>query len=825
MKTHHYLSIKRRLYPYAGIILMLAAGISYAPVASAAQTEPQGEYITSGDSIVLAPNADTSRDGIASPADSLQKPARPTVGLVLSGGGAKGIAHAGVIKALEENDIPIDYVAGTSMGAIVGSLYSCGWTPARMMEMFTSKEFGYWSTGTIDPKYESYYSKPDPSPEWAQVNLALRDSTDSSLQSLASQILPANLISPIPMNMEFLKLYLPYTAQCGENFNNLFVPFRCVTSDVYHKHKIVCSDGSLGDAVRASMSFPFVFKPIKMDGVLVYDGGIYDNFPVDVMQHDFNPDFIIGVSVSSPDTPPQQNDIYSQLEDMIIQNNNYSVPPEVGVKIQVPVLDFGVLEFDKAQEIYDIGYKTGLAMVDSIKSRVSSRVPEVAVNARRQAFAEATPDIKFDKIQVTGATKMQSRFLARQFNPDHLPVIDMDQVERGYYRAVTGGKLADLLPTAKLDGGDDDNTLMLQATVKNRWKFGVGGWVTSSTNSQLYLSFGYRTLSFNSLSLGLGGWIGQSYYAARLHGSMTVNSDTPSDVAAEFVVSRQKYYGSELLFYENSTPSFIADMQIFGRVSYNRQLGMKAKGYVSAGWGYLSDSYYPTNTGDFSRISKDKTRYSVGELKVGVESSTLNDPMYPNEGRELRSNIIGSYEFTKYLPEGDKAREVKYGGHGALSLEVYWRNFFRLHKKFTVGVTATAIATLQKLYQDYTATLVHSAAFAPTPSTRNYFNVAFRSNNYVAAGITPVWNPVGKLQLRGDFHAFAPFRNIVQTSDGMARYSGSFRKIEFIGEIAGVYNFPFASLAIYVNYLSYPSRNWNFGINLGLLFQAPRFLR
>ncbi|MDE5808355.1 MAG: patatin-like phospholipase family protein, partial [Muribaculaceae bacterium] len=268
---------------------------------------------------------------------------RETVGLVLSGGGAKGIAHVGVIKALEENDIPVTYVTGTSMGAIVGSLYSCGWSPERMMKLFTSKDFGYWSTGTINPDNITRISRLDPTPQWVGVNISLKDSTG------VMSMLPTSLISPIPMNIEFLELYSRYTLQCKENFNNLFVPFRCVTSDVYHKHKIVLSKGSLGDAVRASMSFPLVFRPIEMNGVLVYDGGIYDNFPVNVMEEDFNPDFIIGVSVSGPDQKPQQGDIYSQLEDMIIQNNDYSVPAKNGIKIQVPVLQFGVLDFGEAQ--------------------------------------------------------------------------------------------------------------------------------------------------------------------------------------------------------------------------------------------------------------------------------------------------------------------------------------------------------------------------------------------------------------------------------------------------------------------------------------------
>ncbi|MDE5923259.1 MAG: patatin-like phospholipase family protein, partial [Muribaculum sp.] len=90
------------------------------------------------------------------------KPAPQSVGLVLSGGGAKGIAHIGVIKALEDNNIPIDYIAGTSMGAIIGGLYAAGYTTDEMLDMILSKEFSYWSTGTIDPSYIYYYAKEEP---------------------------------------------------------------------------------------------------------------------------------------------------------------------------------------------------------------------------------------------------------------------------------------------------------------------------------------------------------------------------------------------------------------------------------------------------------------------------------------------------------------------------------------------------------------------------------------------------------------------------------------------------------------------------------------
>lgn len=744
---------------------------------------------------------------------------REKVGLVLSGGGAKGIAHVGVIKALEENGIPVDYVAGTSMGAIVGSLYCCGWSPENMMDMFTSKAFGYWSTGTIDKNMVYYFNTPSPTPRWLSLNLNFKDTT-----GIVSQIIPTSLISPIPMNMEFLKLYAPYTEQCDEDFNNLFVPFRCVTSDVYHKRKIVCADGSLGDAVRASMSFPLVFKPIKMDGVLVYDGGIYDNFPVDVMEKDFDPDFIIGVSVSSADKKPQENNVYSQLEDMIIQNNDYSLPSSKGVKIQVPVLDFGVLDFGAAREIYSIGYKTGLSMVDSIKKRISVSENPDSLAARRKAFRAATPLVTFDSVAVTGATRSQARYLRYLFDGDRKdPVIDMDEVQDSYYRAVTDGKLSNLLPQAEF-GEDNNNTLLLEATVRNPWSIGVGGWVSSSTNSMLYLTAGYHTLSLNSLDLDLGAWIGQSYYAGLFSAKFDLRTALPSYMEFDAVVSRQKYYDSELLFYQSSTPSFITDIQGFFRMNYCWAIGRQAKGYANLSYGWERDDYFPYNRGDFASSDKDRSLYRVAALKGGLELNTLNDVMYPSEGKEWLFNVLLSHEQGKLETAAGKG-DTGWTGHYSAGAELLWRHYFPLHPRFRLGTFVNGLVTFQNLYQNYTATMIHAAAFAPTPSTRNYFNVAFRSDNYGAIGVMPVWTPFSRAQLRGDFFAYCPIRHVSEDASGMARFDGWMKKPQFIGEIAGVYNFPFASLSVYVNYLSSPSRNWNFGINFGLYFQAPRLLR
>ena len=132
--------------------------------------------------------------------------AHQRVGLVLSGGGAKGIAHIGVIQALEDHEVTIDCIAGTSMGAIVGSLYAMGYSPSEMMALIKSPEFADWSQGRINQAYTYYMLEQQPSPALTHINLGFNDSINTT------SILPTSLINPIPMSFGFMELFGPSTA-------------------------------------------------------------------------------------------------------------------------------------------------------------------------------------------------------------------------------------------------------------------------------------------------------------------------------------------------------------------------------------------------------------------------------------------------------------------------------------------------------------------------------------------------------------------------------------------------------------------------------------
>ena len=776
-----------------------------------------------GGAAMAVEKADTARvvaDTVAVPAPTAQ-----SVGLVLSGGGAKGIAEIGAIQALEDNDIPIDYIAGTSMGAIVGGLYACGYTPAEMMEMIASKGFGYWSTGTIDPSLTYYFLRQPQTPAFARlnVNLSRTDSADTT-----PGILPASLISPLPMNFAFMDLFAAYTAQCSSDFNNLFVPFRCVTSDITAKKKIVCRSGQLSDAIRASMSFPCVFAPIKMNGVYVYDGGLYDNFPVDVMREDFAPDIMIGVDVHASDKGPQPHNIITTIENMAQVKQDYNLPADEGVHVRINVSEFSLLDWGKAKELYDIGYRRTMEMMDTIKSRVTSREPAETRRLRRAVFKSASPYVRFDSVHVTGGTRAQNEYLSHLFKPEKTDTFGITQARMAYYRALTPGQLRNLMPQADYNSRNGLFTLSLDADVKNNFSVGAGGYLSSSSNSFIFLSADYSSMSFRSTDARLMGWIGQNYMAAEFDGRLYMTSTHPSAFHLEAVFSRHKFYESDKLFYQDNSPAFITTYNAFGRLYYGWALGSKGKIQIGVGGGQERHNFYTSDRGDFSSSDKVRTNTDIAQALLRLEYNTLDNQSYPSAGYCVKTTVIGAigkYHYRELTGQNsgmtynDDARWIQ----GELKADYY----MPLANRFTLGLGADVMLSTRGLLNTYYASLVNAPAYAPTPATLNIFNKRFRANSFVAAGVTPIWMPVKNAQVRLTANVFLPVRRIEQRApDNLApRWGGWFRNPEFVGELDLVYNLPFASVCGYVNYLTYPARNWNVGLSFGLYFTAGKLLR
>ena len=744
--------------------------------------------------------------------------ARQTVGLVLSGGGAKGIAHIGVIKALEENDIPIDYVAGTSMGAIVGGLYAAGFTAEEMMALLQSKEFSDWSTGQIDEKLTYYFFKEKPRPAMFNIAISPGDSTKTS------SILPASLISPLPMNFAFMELFSGYTAQCGGDFDKLFVPFRCVASDVSAKKMVVCKKGDLGDAIRASMTFPVVFHPIEIDGRILYDGGIYDNFPTDVMKSEFKPSVIIGIDVAIPEPEVKPTDLITQLEDMIIQDRNEPMKPEDGVYIHVDLTGYGLLDFPKAKEIYDIGYNRTMEYTDSLKTVITRRMPSEMREKKRSDFKAKTPQIVFQSVEVTGGTKSQNKYLCSTFDANVKDTFGLIHAKEEYYRAITGGKLRNFIPKAQYDPKTGFFDLKLKADVKDNLNIGFGGWLTSAAGSMIYASARYKSLDQYSLDAGINAWVGKNYFAAEATGRLFLPYSTPSSFFAEAVISRTSSHNGTQYFYETDSKAALNDTEIFGRLHYSRALTRRSLIDLSLGFGHMDYSYLPDFLSGMSKKIEDTSIYNLWQVRLSYQYNSLNNNLYPTSGLEQvisAAALNGNYHYFPQAYSGNKERDDLLYGYVYHKIRYY----APLGNWFALGTEYELLASSRKLLSTYNQTIMTAERYVPTPSQFNNLNYRLNALSYVAAGFTPVVKITDALQVRTTLRCFLPMRRIKPCPDGTPRYGDWFADPTFFGEMAAVYTLPFASISLYGNYLQSEGNKWNVGVSFGLFFTAPKFSR
>ena len=252
------------------------------------------------------------------------------VTVVLSGGAARGGAHIGVLRALEEQKVPISSIVGTSIGAIIGGMYASGYSPDEIEKLMSSRQFQQWATGVMDDRYSYYYRKEDPNASWI--------TTSFDFTRKITGILPAQLIKTYEIDFQIMQMLAQANALARSNFDSLMIPFRCVAADVDTTASLVLRSGDLATAVRGSMSLPLVFAPVVIRNKLVYDGGMYNNFPCDVASHEFHPDVIIGSRVAVRYEKPDRDDMVSQLLTMLMerQSDTVNFPRSVMIVPDIP---------------------------------------------------------------------------------------------------------------------------------------------------------------------------------------------------------------------------------------------------------------------------------------------------------------------------------------------------------------------------------------------------------------------------------------------------------------------------------------------------------
>lgn len=333
---------------------------------------------------------------------------RKKVGLVLSGGGAKGIAHIGVIKVLEEAGIPIDYIAGTSMGAIVGGLYSIGWTTQELDSMVREQNWLALLSDRVARKDKLLSEKEISDTYILSVPLSLNKKFSLPSGVVAGQNV-LNLLNEMTIGYHDDNLL----------FDSLPIPFACVAYDMAKGEEVVFHKGNLPIAIRASMSIPGAFEPVVRDSMVLVDGGIYNNFPVDVVK-EMGADIVIGVDLASgPHDLTHINSIaglIGQITTIMGRDQYEKNLKNVDLYLKPDIKPYGTSSFN-AEAVDSLllrGERCGLMHWDKIlELQDKVYVEDEYMHRQERILAKDTDSIQIGPIKFIGLTKNEEVFTRR----------------------------------------------------------------------------------------------------------------------------------------------------------------------------------------------------------------------------------------------------------------------------------------------------------------------------------------------------------------------------------------------------------------------------
>jgi len=738
------------------------------------------------------------------------------VALVLSGGASKGGAHIGVIRALEENHIPIHCIAGTSIGAVIGALYAAGYTPDEMEQLMDSPEFQRWASGTRDESFSWYFREPAPTASWITLDINFK-------KKLTAQ-LPTNLVSPYQIDFEIMRLLAPVNAIAKGNFDSLMIPFRCVVADIDSSSAVIIRNGDLGMAVRASMSIPFVFNPVPIDKKLMFDGGMYDNFPVDVAMKEFRPDVIIGSRVAERYTKPDQDDALSQLLVMLMGKQNDTIPFANSVLITPDLPRVGLLDFTSTDVLADSGYQSTIRSITALRSLIRDSLNPEQLHIRRERFKSKRPALVFDSVVPSGLNRRQDIYVRKSLMHGK-PCVTVDNLRPRYLGFVAQDYVKSIYPKATFNDSTGRFVLRPEIRKTDNFSLGFGGILALGTYNEAFLELKYKYLWNHALHFAANGYFGRFYTSARAAARIELSSRLPVFFELNYTYNYFDFYKNANYFFDDIVPTYITEREYFGSLLTGIPLTRKGILALNLTYALTSDRYYQSNI--FSRTdTTDETSFNFFAPTLCFELNSLNYKLYSNAGARFRmefSYINGMEDMLPGSTMAKKAEIIEF--HEWFKFRILYDNYFEKAGPFSFGFYGEGVISNQPLFANYTSTLLYSSVFQPIPEAQTRFLPSFRAQSFASAGVKVLIGLFKKVDYRLEGYIFQPYQAITENpEDHTAELAKPFSYRSYMATTLLVYHSPLGPVSMGVNYFDKSSAPWSFFINFGYLIFNRRAL-
>ena len=743
------------------------------------------------------------------------------VGLVLSGGGAKGLAHIGIIKALEENDIPIDYVVGTSMGAVVGAFYAAGYSPEEIESIVRDPAFQHWIDGTSTERYQYNYTKKEDNASWLSFDLILDPKNGAQLNTPLANDLIINFV---------LNEFLTQAAQAaGFDFQKMMVPYKAIAADVFTQKTLALDSGSIMKAVRSSMAVPFFYRPIKNNNQYLFDGGIYNNFPADIMKRDFAPDVIIGSNVGTKlsETYPFDTDdqiINDALLFLFLDKTNPSVLSEQDIYIEPDIENnYSAIDFDQVDALIDSGYNATLRKIPELLEKIDSRRNKAQVSLMRRDFHEKFNPYSFYDLKLFGFTSEQEKFIRKliDFKSGSKTIT---QISNAYFQLVSEPYFKNVYPNFSFDveKGEYIFELYLKSTAQRALTVEFGGNLSTREVSTLQLGAQLNSFKRKLNTYKVMASTGRFYESLNLSTRFNLNPKTRLFVEPDFHYNHWDYLNTEDIFDDTVNPLVLkrTDRRLGGTLGIGT--GLRSVFTLENG-GIRNTDVFSNTEGVSSSAILDEFRLIGFRAKLAYERNSLNKKQFPTLGTRFYASmkfINGSTSFTPGTTsvQYDAFNPQTFSGSSRwITLSLAFDEYKQVTNNYSFGWSFESAYSNISPLNNFRSTLLYLPAFEPMYDSKTYFLDDYRSPGFVAAGMKHIWSLGESLDLRMEFYAFSSFRTVQETSNQQAEILNGFRKPQFMGMSALIYNTIVGPLSARFNYIQGNSAPFGLMLSFGYL--------
>lgn len=739
------------------------------------------------------------------------------VGLVLSGGGALGFAHIGALKALEDHGVPIDCIAGTSSGALVGAFYAAGYSPEEIESRAVSTTRKWLSPG-LEFQKNQYADLDDPDGAFIEVPVSFRD---------VKRNLPDNLFSDYEINIGLNRMLAPASGAAQNDFDSLFVPFRAVAADVLEQRPVVLKSGSLPFAVRASMAVPLFFTSVSNDSLEnLYDGGVYDNFPVKPLQEAFQPDFIIGIHTGG--AKPTKKDIQSKgnfirtlISQRFVDQKTWEKMPDESFLIMPDLPDMSVFDFDEAsiRRAIQAGYDATANCIDDLRRKLVARRDSNYIEERRAAFRKRWKPVLIDSMNLEQLSNGQRFYLKNLFNARKTR--ELKDLEEFYYRLNYETHYYSVFPRLYYRSIDSAYTLKLSLLSVPRFSIKFGGAFFSPTDHQVNGGVIFRGSSFVGYEAAFDLVQGSFQSLAGFRGRINLPSRIPVTFEIENYVSFINHQRLTFTLFNSRKSANIFSRHFVIQPKLLFPLYKKLR--ITASYTYLnSRDRYHTEEGALDNDTLDNSYFDGNFAELSLLRNTLNKKMYADQGSLLKLSLAYRSGWENYRSGSSEEfqfsrwRQWLYARCEALQ-------YIRPAKGVAFGIGGSASWTNMPLFQNPVISRLLSPKFLPFQDSPLLFIPTLYSKAFASVGGEAIVKFTDKLQARTEVIYYHSFHTIEVLPNGDFRefIDASIQDFHWLGSVGIVYDTTIGPLGAFFNYYDYPEQYGRAFLHLGYLLFKP----